>query len=217
MERKRLWAPLRTRNVRLLIGGTGLSQIGDWLYNVALIVFVFDRTGSAAWVAAAGVVRLVPYVLFGTIGGMIADRRPRRSTMIASDVIRAMVMFVMTVVVARDGSPVLAVVLAGVATTFSVAYGPCVNAAIPRLVDEDDLSVVNTLSATVTNLSYALGPALGGVLLILGSPSAALAVNGFTFLVSAMFTAMIRGNLGPDAEHVADVPITEAVAIRARG
>ena len=213
MERKRLWAPLRARNVRLLIGGTGLSQIGDWLYNVALIVFVFDRTGSAAWVAAAGVVRLVPYVLFGTIGGMIADRRPRRGTMIASDVIRAMVMFVMTVVVAREGSPALAVVLAGVATTFSVAYGPCVNAAIPRLVDEDDLSVVNTLSATVTNLSYALGPALGGVLLILGSPSAALAVNGFTFLMSAVFTAMIRGDLGPDAEHVADVPIAEAVAI----
>jgi hypothetical protein len=52
VERKRLWAPLRARNVRLLIGGTGLSQIGDWLYNVALIVFVFDRTGSAAWVAA---------------------------------------------------------------------------------------------------------------------------------------------------------------------
>ncbi len=213
MERKRLWAPLRARNVRLLIGGTGLSQIGDWLYNVALIVFVFDRTGSAAWVAATGVVRLVPYVLFGTIGGMIADRRPRRGTMIASDVIRAMVMFVMTVVVAREGSPMLAVVLAGVATTFSVAYGPCVNAAIPRLVDEDDLSVVNTLSATVTNLSYALGPALGGVLLLLGSPSAALAVNGFTFLASAVFTAMIRGDLGPDAEHVADVPIAAAVAI----
>ncbi len=217
MERKRLWAPLRARNVRLLIGGTGLSQIGDWLYNVALIVFVFDRTGSAAWVAAAGIVRLVPYVLFGTIGGMIADRRPRRGTMIESDVIRAIVMFVMTVVVAREGSPVLAVALAGVATTFSVAYGPCVNAAIPRLVDEDSLSVVNTLSATVTNLSYALGPALGGVLLILGSPAAALAVNGFTFLMSAMFTAMIRGDLGPDADHVADVVIADAVAVSRPG
>ena len=87
-------------------------------------------------------------------------------------------MFVMTVVVAREGSPALAVVLAGVATTFSVAYGPCVNAAIPRLVDEDDLSVVNTFSATVTNLSYALGPALGGILLILGHPRRLLPSTG---------------------------------------
>ena len=63
------WDPLRDRDVRLLIGGTGLSQIGDWLYNVALIVFVLERTGSGAWIAAAGIVRLLPYVVFGTIGG----------------------------------------------------------------------------------------------------------------------------------------------------
>lgn len=104
LERK-LWTPLRDRNVRLLITGMGLSQVGDWLYNVALIVFVLERTGSGTWVAAAGIVRLLPYVAFGTIGGMIADRWPRRRTMIQSDVIRAAVMFTLTVVAARDGSP----------------------------------------------------------------------------------------------------------------
>jgi predicted MFS family arabinose efflux permease len=211
MEQK-LWMPLRDRDVRLLIGGTGLSQIGDWLYNVALIVFVLERTGSGAWIAAAGIVRLLPYVVFGTIGGMIADRRPRRATMIQSDLIRAAVMFTLTVVAARDGSPLAAIVLAGIATTFSVAYGPCVNAAIPRIVGEDDLSAVNTLSATVTNLSYALGPALGGILLILGSPTAAFAVNGVTFLLSAVLTRAIRADLGPDAARLADVPIAAAVA-----
>ena len=161
MEQK-LWMPFRDRDVRLLIAGMGLSQIGDWLYNVALIVFVLQRTGSVPAIAAAGIVRLLPYVVFGTIGGMIADRWPRRRTMIQSDLIRAAVMFTLTVVAARDGSPLAAIVLAGIATTFSVAYGPCVNAAIPRIVGEDDLSAVNTLSATVTNLSYALGPALVG-------------------------------------------------------
>ena len=211
MEQK-LWMPLRDRDVRLLIGGTGLSQIGDWLYNVALIVFVLERTGSGAWIAAAGIVRLLPYVVFGTIGGMIADRRPRRATMIQSDLIRAVIMFTLTVVAARDGAPLAAILLAGIATTFSVAYGPCVNAAIPRIVDEDDLSAVNTLSATVTNLSYALGPALGGILLILGSPTAAFAVNGVTFLLSAVLTRAIRTDLGPDAARLADVPIAAAVA-----
>ena len=182
MEQK-LWMPLRDRDVRLLIGGMGLSQIGDWLYNVALIVFVLERTGSGAWIAVAGIVRLLPYVVFGTIGGMIADRWPRRRTMVQSDLIRAAVMFTLTVVAARDGPPLAAIVLAGIATTFSVAYGPCVNAAIPRIV-----GVVNTLSATVTNLSYALG----GILLILGSPTAAFAVNGATFLISAGLTRAIQ-------------------------
>ena len=209
MERS-LWMPLRDRNVRLLIGSTGLSQIGDWLYNVALIVFVFERTRSGAWIAAAGIVRLLPYVVFGTIGGMIADRWPRRRTMVQSDLIRAAVMFALTILAARDGSPTAAVLFAGIATTFSVAYSPCVNAAIPRIVGEDDLSAVNTLTATVSNLSYALGPALGGILLILGSPTAAFAVNGVTFLASAGLTLAIRGDLGPD--RLAEVPITAAVA-----
>jgi predicted MFS family arabinose efflux permease len=209
VERK-LWTPLRDRNVRLLIASTGLSQIGDWLYNVALIVLVLERTGSGTWIAAAGIVRLLPYVVFGTIGGMIADRWPRRRTMIQSDLIRAAVMFALTIVAEGNGSAQVAIVLAGVATTFSVAYSPCVNAAIPRIVGEDDLSAVNTLTATVTNLSYALGPALGGVLLILGSPTAAFAVNGVTFLVSAALTLAIRGDLGPDRQ--AEVPITAAVA-----
>ena len=112
---------------------------------------------------------------------MIADRRPRRATMIQSDLIRRGRCFTPGRRGAR-GFPAGRDRPRRVATTFSVAYGPCVNAAIPRLVGEDDLSVVNTLSATVTNLSYALGPALGGILLLLGSPTAAFAVNGVTFL-----------------------------------
>ena len=194
------WDPLRIRDVRLLIAGLGLSQVGDWLYNVALIVFVLERTGSAAWVAAAGVIRLLPYVLFGPIGGWIADHRSRRSTMVASDLIRCAAMLVLAVVTARNGAPAMALGLAAVATVFSVAYSPCVNAAIPRMVSEDDLSAVNTLSATVTNLSYALGPALGGLMLIIGSPTAAFVVNGVTFLSSAMLTLLIRADLGPDVE-----------------
>jgi CRP-like cAMP-binding protein len=207
LARKALWSPLGRPDVRLLVGAQATSQIGDWLYNVALIVFVLSRTGSPAWVAAAGVVRLLPYVLFGPIGGAIADRRPRRRTMVTSDLIRAGVMFALAIVAAREGSPATAVALAAVATTFSVAYGPCVNAAVPLMVDEDELSSVNTLITTVTNLSYALGPAIGGVLLLLGSPTAAFAVNGATFLLSAGLTLAIRTPLGPErAEVTPDEP-----------
>jgi hypothetical protein len=48
-----LRSPLRHRNYRVLLLGSTISQSGDWLYNVALAVYVFDRTGSAGWVAAA--------------------------------------------------------------------------------------------------------------------------------------------------------------------
>jgi len=198
-ERRSLFATLHSRDFRLLAAGLAVSQVGDWLYNVSLIVFVLQATGSAAWVAAAGIIRLLPYVLFAPIGGVIADRYPRRWVMIASDLIRAALMAALTVVVLTSGPPLAAIILAGLATTFAVAYGPCVAAAMPALVDEDDLSAANALTTTITNLSFALGPAIGGVLLLLGSASVAFVVNAATFLLSAVITILIRADLGPEA------------------
>lgn len=198
-----LWSPLRHRDFRFLVAGQAISQTGDWLYNVALIVFVYEQTGSGAWVAAAGIVRLLPYTMFGALGGMVADRWPRKRVMIVSDVSRAVSMAALAVVAASGGSAAVAIALAGVATILAVAYGPCVNAAMPILVGEEDLAPANTLVTTVTNVSYAVGPAVGGILLLLGSPAVAFAANGFTFLASAAAALPIEADLGPTRREAA--------------
>src|SRR6516225_11209049 len=89
-ERRRavLRAPLRVDAFRRLLAAMAVSIAGDWLYNVALLVFVYDRTHSAAWVGATTIVRLVPYVVFGSAGGALADRYDRRTVMVVSDVVR---------------------------------------------------------------------------------------------------------------------------------
>ena len=190
-------APFRHRDFRALVAGLAISQTGDWLYNVALLVFVLRATHSASWVAAAGIVRLLPYVLFGTLGGVIADRFPRKRVMIASDLARAVLMGVLAIVAAAGGAPILAILLSGVSTTFAVAYGPCVNAAMPVIVDEGELSAANSIASTIQNVCIALGPAVGGVLLVLGSAAWAFAFNALTFCGSAIAVAMIRSDLGP--------------------
>ena len=53
---------LRIRDMRLLLAGFVVSRTGDFLYTVALVVFVADSTGSAGWVAAASLVRLIPLI-----------------------------------------------------------------------------------------------------------------------------------------------------------
>ena len=65
---------LAIREARALIGASAASQVGDWLYNAALLGYVFGATHSAVWVGAATICRLLPYVLFGTV-----RRRHRRS------------------------------------------------------------------------------------------------------------------------------------------
>jgi predicted MFS family arabinose efflux permease len=190
-------APFRHRDFRLLTAGLAISQTGDWLYNVALLVLVLRSTGSATWVAAAGIVRLLPYVLFGTLGGVVADRYPRRQVMIVSDVLRSGVMVCLAAVDLTSGSAALAIALAGLSTTFAVAYGPAVAASLQRIVDEDELAAANSVTSTITNACIALGPAVGGVLLLLGSSATAFFVNAATFLGSAVAVGLIRTDLGP--------------------
>ena len=65
---------LQIREARVLIGASAVSQVGDWLYNAALLGYVFSATHSGVWVGAATICRLLPYVLLGPLGG--ADRGP---------------------------------------------------------------------------------------------------------------------------------------------
>jgi MFS family permease len=189
-SRASLRAPLRHRSYRVLLGASTISQSGDWLYNVALAVYVFDRTGSAGWVAAATVLRLVPYVVLAPIGGLIADRFDRRSVMVWSDVAQGLAMTALAVVAAFDG-PVLAVILLAFATTaFGTAYLPAMMAVTPTLVGEDDLAAANALNTLVDNLTVVVGPAVGAAILALTSPVTAFGVNALSFVIPAILLAV---------------------------
>jgi predicted MFS family arabinose efflux permease len=117
--------------------------------------------------------------------------------MIVSDLARAAIMVLLVVVDVTSGSAVFAIALAGFSTTFSVAYSPALSAGLPLLVDEDELSAANSIIATIMNVCIALGPAVGGVLLVLGSPATAFGVNAGSFLLSAVAVSRVRTDLGP--------------------
>src|SRR5690242_21451464 len=77
---------------RALIGASAASEIGNWLYNAALLGYVYGATHSAGWVGAATICRLVPLVLLSPFGGAVADRFSRRTVLLAGDAARILVM-----------------------------------------------------------------------------------------------------------------------------
>jgi predicted MFS family arabinose efflux permease len=196
-----LRAAFRHRDFRFLVSGQAITQTGDWLYNVALIAYVLDQTGSGAWVAATTFIRFLPYVVLGPLGGVIVDRYDRKVIMIVTDLARAGVMAILAVAAGLEAPAIVAIALATVSTTLSTPYFACVSAATPALVGEEDLTAANAIISTIANLTLALGPALGGLLLLLGPSSTAFAVNGATFVVSAVFTALIRTHLSPPSQE----------------
>ena len=206
---------LAHRDLRLLLFGYGISATGDWLYSVSLIVYVLEVSGSPAWVAITSVVRFMPVVVLGTFGGVIADRYDRKRVMIVSDLCRFVVMVALTIVALAEGPALAAAVCAGFSVTFASAYAPAVRAVVPTLAGEDDLAAANTLVSTIENVALALGPAIGGILLLLGNPAAAFGLNALTFLASAACNAAIRTSLEPPAGEHGETPPTLAERTKA--
>ena len=177
---------------RSLLTGLAVSQVGDWLYNLALVTLVYQRTGSALWAGAATAARVVPMVALGPFGGVVADRFDRRRVMVACDVIRLALMLALAAVAAAHLPVVIAPALAALATVASTSYLPAVSATTPRLVRDADLPGANAARSAVTAAGIIAGPALGGVLLLVGPPAVAFAVNALTFGVAAACVLAIR-------------------------
>lgn len=186
-----LLAALRQRDLRLLLSGLAASQAGDWLYNLALLAFVYERTGSTTWVGITTAARIVPEVALGPLAGVLADRHDRRTVMIVSDVLRAATMAALAIVTVAGAPIVLAPVLAALCTAAGAAYPQCVVAVLPRLVDDADLPAANAARISITHLCVVAGPIAGAALLLLGSASIVFAVNGATFLVGAAVVAAL--------------------------
>jgi MFS family permease len=204
------------RPFRRLLAALAVSQAGDWLYNVALLALVYERTHAAAWVTIATVARVLPMVACGPFAGVLADRYDRRRLMILSDLVRAAAMVVLFATAALGWPIVLAPVMAALATAAGSPYPSAVAVTVPRLVPEAALGSANGLRSTVGSACVVIGPALGGLLLVVGSPATAFAANAASFVASALLVAAIPDGgwrLPPGgADRSVVHPVTEARA-----
>ncbi len=173
------------RAFHLLLVSLGVPSCGDWLYNVALLALVYGRTGSPTWVALTTAARVLPVVVLGPLGGVLANRYDRRALIIASDLTRAALMVALAVVAAAGLPIVLAPLLAAAATAGGTVQPPCVAACTARLVPDAELQRANALRSGIGQGAVTAGPALGAVLLAVSSPAVAIALNALSFLASA--------------------------------
>jgi MFS family permease len=179
------------RHFRLLLTSLAVSSCGDWLYNVALLAIVFERTHSATWLALTTAARVLPVVVLGPLGGVLADRYDRRRVIIASDLTRALLMVALAAVAAAGLPVILAPVIAAAATAAGVPQPPCVAACTARFVTDAELQRASVARSTIGQAAIIVGPALGALVLLVSSPTIAILLNALTFLGSAGAIAAI--------------------------
>ena len=181
----------RNRDFRRLYLASMISLGGDWFLLVALFGVVLDLTGSAVSVALLLAVQDLTYFVFSPAAGALADRLDRRKLMVAADLARA-VLCLGFLLVRSEPTVWIAYLLLALMATFSAAFEPASAAALPNLVEADDLATANALSGSLWGTMLAVGAALGGVVAAAFGPHTAIVVDAVSFLGSAWLIIRIH-------------------------
>ncbi len=165
--------------------------MGDWFDTIAVYTIALKLTGSSKSVGLIMVARFLPTVVLGPLSGVIADRFSRRSIMIWSDIIRAIVVLGF-LFVRRPDQMWLVYVLTVLQLAFSAFFEPAKTAAIPSIVSDRELVPANSIAAVTWSVMLTLGAAIGGFVAGWFGTNAAFVLDSLTFVASALLISAVR-------------------------
>lgn len=184
---------LKARPYALVWIGQSLSGLGDSIFTIALAWQVLLMTNSGTAMGLVLVASMVPRLLFLLLGGVTADRLPRRLILLWSDGGRGLVVLLISVLgwagLLQFWHLLLEALIFGLVDGF---FTPAVMALTPDLVEKDDLPSANALIAVSQTLTQLIGPVLGAGLIAVISPLGVFALNGLSFWLSAVFLLAVR-------------------------
>jgi MFS family permease len=196
--------PLRERNFRLLASARTISFLGTNLAPIAVAFAVLDLTGSATDTGIAFACWTLAQVATLLIGGVVADRLPRRLVMVASDSANFCIRTLMGVLLVGGHAEIWQLfvlqALGGAATAF---YSPASTGLVPETVPPQLLQQANGIMSIARYLAFPLGAALGGAIVATVGSGWALLIDAGTYATSALLLLQIRL---PARAHTAVAP-----------
>jgi MFS family permease len=184
---------LSEREFRLLFTGQALSVIGDGIAPIAIAFAVLDLTHSATDLGLVLTAAYLPMVVFLLVGGVWADRLPRRAVMLAADAVRAATQATVGILLltgsARLWQLIVLQVVYGIAAAF---FQPAATGLIPATVSQSRLQAANAMLGMSGSLGFTIGPAIGGALVAGLGTGTAFVFDAATFLWSVAFLAWMH-------------------------
>ncbi|HAQ06386.1 MAG TPA: MFS transporter [Bacillus bacterium] len=169
------------KNPLLLIFGIGISNIGNWIYFVAINLLVLKMTGSAAAIAGLFIIRPLAILLTNTWAGSVIDRVNKRKLMIYIDLIRGLL--IVTIPFFSSLIPIYIIMfLTNVAGAF---FAPTSETYITKLVPAEKRKRFNSTFSFATSGAMLVGPSVSGILIMYGSINTSIFINAVTFFFCA--------------------------------
>ncbi|SNY10098.1 MFS transporter [Paractinoplanes atraurantiacus] len=181
----------RNRDFRRLFGAELVVFGSDWFVMVPLLVLLPELTGSGIWGGLVLAVDTGINALLLQFTGTLADRFDRRKILILSNLaVFAGVLLLFTV--RSEATAPLALVAIGLMAIAKAFYSPAASAALPNVVDPEDLPAANAVSGSTWGTMTIVGASLGGVVGAAFGPYVSFGVAAVCLLTGALLTALIR-------------------------
>ena len=170
-----------------------ISYFGSMITYVAIPFQIKHLTGSYIAVGAVGAVELIPLIIFGLYGGVLADRVDRQKMIWATEAASCFMTLTLLINSLLPKPSLIWLYLVG--ATFAALDGlqrPSSDAILPRLVQHDDLAATSALMSLRWQTGVIIGPSVAGVLLATTGITSAFAIDIATFIISLIFLAKVR-------------------------
>lgn len=173
--------------------GQGLSALGSSFTSFALSLLVYQLTGSATNLAFSFASGMLPYLLFGLIGGTWADRFERKRLMVYADLLRAGTIASIPLLYFLDALPLWWIYASSfIVTLLRILFEAAEFAAIPNLVSSDNLLEANGRITASSQAASLVGPTLAGLIASVMPVVNVLLFDAFSFIVSALSLLWVR-------------------------
>lgn len=192
---------LGSRNYRLFWSGSMVSLAGTWMQDVALSWLVLSLTESPIALGLTMTFRFLPSLLFALYGGVLADRLPKRKTIITAQCIQLAVALALATLTST-GLITVAIIyaLAAVRGMVEAVDSPTRQAFVPEMVGSENLANAIALNSMLFNGARIVGPAVGAIVISAAGIAACFYLNAASFVaVIAGLLAMRPGELQPTA------------------
>lgn len=187
---------LRIPSYRNLFAGQAISDIGDGITILLLLLVIMELTGSMTALALMAIAEAVPHFTVGLVAGVYVDRWNRRTVMLAADLLRAGIVLSFAFVAAAGIVPLL-YLLAFAQSSVSTFFRPARGALLPHIVPAEGLPAANSLAQASQVIGSVIGAGFAGLIFgTFGSGSLGFAIDAATFLVSFVFISRIASSAG---------------------
>lgn len=182
----------RSRDLRLLSLALMGSCVGHWSYVVAVSVYAYHAGGAKA-VAVVWLVRMIPAAIASPFSSLLGDRFSRVVVLVVTDLVRASLMLAAALAVWTDAPQAVVYCLAALVSLAATPAEPAFAGLMPQLATTPaELTAANVASSAIQSVGFFAGPALGGIVLAVAGPAAAIVVTAGLVLWSAALTSRIR-------------------------